>query len=194
MVGAMQDRVTALERRVAALEEAPDDRPPVRRGGRRGRWWVLDRLAANSGAPFRLATMGGVVEGSLVYGGRVTTGREGELAWQAEHPLPAVLQMDAAAAADVLAALAHPLRLEILRRLLLGARTLAELQAIPGIGTTGQLHHHLRELRTAGLVVHRRNDYALRPERVVPWLVIVAAAAGGATGAAVRPAGTNEGA
>jgi len=79
----------------------------------------------------------------------------------------------------VLAALAHPLRLEILRRLLLGARTLGELQEIEGTGTSGQVHHHLRELRGAGLVVsQRRNDYAIPAERVVPLLVIVAAALG----------------
>lgn len=58
-------------------------------------------------------------------------------------------------------------------------RTLADLQEIPGSGTSGQLHHHLRELRGAGLVVsRRRNDYAIPAERVVPVLVILAAALG----------------
>ena len=41
------------------------------------------------------------------------------------------------------------------------------------------MHHHLRELRAAGLVVsQRRNHYAIPAERVVPLLVIVAAALG----------------
>ncbi|MGH3743420.1 MAG: hypothetical protein ACRDTP_00985 [Mycobacteriales bacterium] len=182
MVSTTRDRMADLERRVATLERG-SRHPPARTGsGRARRWWLLDKLAANTGPPFRLDTEAGTASGSLAYGGRVTTGRDGELVWQAEHPLPAVLDADLAAAADVLAALAHPLRLEILRRLLLGARTLAELQTIPDLGTSGQLHHHLRELRTAGLLVHRRNDYAVRPERVVPWLVIVSAALGSTTG------------
>lgn len=117
----------------------------------------------------------------LRYGGRVTapgTGT-GSVVWQLEHPLPDVLDADLGVAADVLGALGHPLRLEILRRLLLGARTLADLQEIPGSGTSGQLHHHLRELRGTGLVVsRRRNDYAVPAERVVPVLVILAAALG----------------
>jgi DNA-binding transcriptional ArsR family regulator len=103
----------------------------------------------------------------------------GDLVWQLEYAVPDIVEADLGAAAAVLAALGHPLRLEILRRLLLGARTLGELQEIEGTGTTGQVHHHLRELRAAGLVVsQRRNDYAIPAERVVPLLVMIASALG----------------
>lgn len=138
-------------------------------------FWLLDRLAANTGAEF--ARDG--VAGSIAYGGRVRAPGAGELVWQLEHAVPDVLDADLGAAAAVLAALGHPFRLEILRRLLLGARTLAELQEIASEGTSGQVHHHLRELRAAGLVVsRRRNDYAIPADRVVAVLVIVAAALG----------------
>lgn len=54
-----------------------------------------------------------------------------------------------------------------------------DLQQIATLGTTGQLQHHLRELRTAGVVEQpRRNDYAVAVDRVVPCLVMIAAAAG----------------
>lgn len=184
MVGQESEGYAALERRVGALERAAtasgSGRPGSDTGS--GRWWVLDRLATNTGPEFEHEG----VAGSIVYGGQTTTPGGGELVWQAEHPLPDVLGADLHLAAVVLAALAHPVRLEILRHLLLGAHTLAELQQIPGIGTSRQLHHHLRELRTAGLTVHRRNYYAVTPERVVGWLVIIATATGPA--AVIDPA------
>lgn len=143
------------------------------------RWWLLDKLARNTGAEF---TRDGV-EGSLAYGGRLRAPGAGEIVWQLEHGVPDVLDADLGAASTVLSALGHPLRLEILRRLLLGAHTLAELQEVSETGTSGQVHRHLRELRATGLVVsQRRNHYAVPPERVVPLLVIVAAALGTSLG------------
>lgn len=45
----------------------------------------------------------------------------GEVVWQLEHPVSDVVDADPVAAARVLAALGHPLRLEIVRRLWAGA-------------------------------------------------------------------------
>lgn len=172
----LAEAVEQMQARLDALESAGGaaSRPPGPALAPEP-FWLLDHLARNTGPGF--ARDG--VEGSVAYGGRVRAPGAGELVWQLEHPVPDVLEADLAAAAAVLDALGHPLRLEILRRLLLGARTLGELQEIQGTGTTGQVHHHLRELRSAGLVVsRRRNDYAIPAERVVPLLVIVAAALG----------------
>jgi hypothetical protein len=59
--------------------------------------------------------------------------------------------------------------------LLAGAHTTYELARV----LPGQLYHHLRELRAAGLVVQRRrSDYAVPAGRVIPCLVLVAAAQG----------------
>ncbi len=165
----LRSRVDALESAGGALGGAPGPSLPAEP------WWLLERLARNTGPAFA----DGDVQGSVAYGGRVRAPGAGELVWQLEHAVPDLVEADLAAVATILAALGHPLRLEILRRLLLGARTLSELQEIPSTGTSGQLHHHLRELRAAGLVAsQRRNHYAIPADRVVPILIIVAAALG----------------
>ncbi len=168
-IARLQSRVDALEAAGAAPGGAPGPAMPAEP------WWLLDRLARNTGPGFARDD----VQGSVAYGGRVRAPGTGELVWQLEHAVPDLVDADLGAVAAVLAALGHPLRLEILRRLLLGARTLAELQEIPSTGTSGQLHHHLKELRAAGLVAsQRRNHYAIAADRVVPLLIIVAAALG----------------
>ena len=167
--------MSELERRVALLEG----------GGRAGhqpqrpvvdpeRYWALARLAERSGPEFDRDG----VAGSLVYAGRATTPGGGDLSWQAEHALPDVLAEGFQDAAGVLAALGSPFRLEIIRALLLGWETAAQLQEIPGLGTSGQLYHHLRDLQSAGLVTQRRRGrYGVAYDRVVPCLIIIAAAA-----------------
>ncbi len=165
------DRIGALERRVAALEGEPAPGPEPEGD----RWWLLEHLARNAGPAF--ARDG--VAGSVAYGGRVRAPGTGEIVWQMEHPASDVLEGDLDAAAAVLAALGHPVRLNILRRIALGAQTVGELQELAGTGTSGQIHHHLRQLRAAGLIVQqRRNHYAIPADRVVPVLVAVAAALG----------------
>ena len=147
------------------------------------RYWALARLAERTGPEFEKEG----VAGSLLYAGRATTPGGGDLIWQAEHPLPAVLQEGWEGAAGVLAALGSPVRLEIVRRLLLGGVTAQQLQEIPELGTSGQLYHHLRELQAAGLVTQRRRGrYGVPPDKVVPSLIVIAAAANMAAVAALH--------
>lgn len=88
-----------------------------------------------------------------------------------------MLERDWADFAAALAALGHPVRLEILKHVLTGTQGTAELAEIEGLGTTGQLHHHLRELRSAGWVKHvGRGRYDVAAARVVPLLVALVAA------------------
>jgi DNA-binding transcriptional ArsR family regulator len=170
---ALTARVSDLERRVAFLEGHRGERPPVPIVDNE-RFWALARLAERTGPEF---DQDGVA-GSLLYAGRATTPGGGDLIWQAEHPLPAVLAEGWEDAAAVLAALGNSVRLEIVRRLLLGGETVQELQEIPGLGTSGQLYHHLRDLQAAGLVTQRRRGrYGVAADKVVPALVIIAAAA-----------------
>ena len=173
----LEERVAALERRLDALtahagsaeaEAEPAHRLPP---SAPGTWWLLEHLGPGEES-------GGAVGGSLAYGGAVRSPGVGEVAWQLEHTVQDVLDLDAGAVAGVLAALGSPVRVELVRRMLLGASTLAELQSVPGARTTGQVHHHLRELRAAGLVTASRNSFHLVPARVVPVLVAIAAAAG----------------
>ena len=166
-------RVTELERRVALLEDGRGERTPQRPIVDTDKFWALARLAERTGPEFDKEG----VAGSLLFAGRATTPGGGDLIWQAEHPLPAVLAEGWEDAAVVLAALGNPVRLEIVRRLLLGGETIQELQEIPGLGTSGQLYHHLRDLQSAGLVTQRRRGrYGVAADKVVPALIIIAAA------------------
>ena len=166
-------RVGDLERRVALLEGHNGERAPLPIVDKE-KFWALARLAERTGPEFDRDG----VAGSLLYAGRATTPGGGDLIWQAEHPLPGVLAEGWEEAAAVLAALGSPVRLEIIRRLLMGGETVQELQEIPGLGTTGQLYHHLRDLQAAGLVNQRsRGRYGVAADKVIPALIIIAAAA-----------------
>jgi DNA-binding transcriptional ArsR family regulator len=172
--GDLEARVSELERLVGLMREGRGERQPPRSVLDPDRFWALARLAERTGPEFERED----VVGSLLYAGRATTPGGGDLIWQAEHPLPSVLEESWDNAAGVLAALGNPVRLEIVRRLLLGGVTVQQLQEIPELATSGQLYHHLRELQAAGLVTqHRRGRYGLAPDKVVPSLIIIAAAA-----------------
>src|SRR5215469_1015425 len=166
-------RVSELERRVALLEDGHGERAQQRLIVDPDKFWALARLAERTGPEFDRDG----VTGSLLYAGRAATPGGGDLIWQAEHPLPGVMAEGWEEAATVLAALGSPVRLEILRRLLLGGGTVQELQEIPGLGTSGQLYHHLRDLQAAGLVTQRRRGrYGVAADKLVPALIIIAAA------------------
>jgi DNA-binding transcriptional ArsR family regulator len=172
--GDLAARVSELERRVALLEGGRTAHQPQRPIVDAERYWALARLAERTGPEFEKDG----VAGSLLYAGRATTPGGGDLIWQAEHPLPGVLTEGWENAAGLLAALGNPVRLEIVRRLLLGGETAQELQEIPELGTSGQLYHHLRDLQSAGLVIQRRRGhYGVAADKVVPALIIIAAAA-----------------
>ena len=80
-------------------------------------------------------------------------------------------------AADPLTALGHPVRLNILRAVLAGQHVTAEIASTGGLGTTGQLYHHLRQLQAAGwLRPAGRGRYEIPPARIIPLLAIVTAA------------------
>jgi predicted transcriptional regulator len=63
--------------------------------------------------------------------------------------------------------------------ILQGRHTSQELQELQGLGTTGQLYHHLKELQSAGwLKVESRGNYKVIPERIIPLMAIVLAGLG----------------
>ena len=159
----LTERLAALEARVERLEApSPEARPAAPDAT------VLDRLRAE--AP----DGGGVAfAGSLdLPGGR-------RIEWQMGHPAGGMLGADWGEIAPALAALGHPVRLGLLQAVLSGTRETAALAATLGSGTTGQLHHHLRELTATGwLRAERRDRYDVPADRVVPLLVAIAAAGG----------------
>lgn len=158
-----------LERRVAALEEA------------------VGRLTAQPSTPSTDGDSGDVLwalrgleerglEGVLMTG-RLTVPEAGPVAWQTALTADALLDLDWAELAPTIDALSHPVRLTILQLVLGGVRTTSALLEQESLGTTGQLHHHLRQLVAAGwLTLVKRGQYLVPAHRVVPLLIVILAA------------------
>ncbi len=158
----LEERLKAVEERLAALEQVP------KVAGRKEKLWALSYLEKH--APDK---------GAVVYAGTIDDDTLGHYRWQVSLPTEKMMRQSWSEVSDTLAALAHPVRLELLKMILQGKRTSHELQALEGLGTTGQLYHHLKELQGAGwLKAESRGTYRVVAERVIPLLAIVLAALG----------------
>ncbi|MGB3372881.1 MAG: metalloregulator ArsR/SmtB family transcription factor [Rhodococcus sp. (in: high G+C Gram-positive bacteria)] len=114
--------------------------------------------------------------GAVAYQGDVHL--HGDVTWNIGYSPDAVLELSVARTSEVLAALGHPVRLQIVRRLLRGPANAADLQEVVGLGSTGQVYHHLKALGSANVVEqHGRGDYRINAKKVVPLLVSMLAAA-----------------
>jgi len=162
----LEERVAALERRVTELESTGPAAPPVKEGD----FWALDALKARH--PVTQEADGAVLFTGAV---RVPTGHRYE--WQYGLLAETLFADDWPQAAESFAALGNPVRLRLLREILGGLRTAAELAALEDVGTTGQIYHHLRQLTGAGwLHTPERGRYEVPAGRVVPLLVVLTAA------------------
>jgi hypothetical protein len=155
----LEERVAALEERLAALEGKRSGPDPVK-------FWALDglreRLAAETGG--------------VLFTGAVPLPTGEYYEWQQGATADDLLKTDWSELSGAFAALGHPIRLLLLREILRGARSTAELQEHESLGTTGQLYHHLRQLVAAGwLRTTGRGQYAVPGSRVVPLLVVLTA-------------------
>lgn len=154
--GPLATRLADVEARLAALERATDRRPQPTDSGRAG---------------------------SVSYSGTVTL--HGEVHWTLELAADAVLALPSATVVRVLAALGHPVRLALVRQLLQGPATVAELRRAVGTSSTGQTYHHLATLAAASVVeADGGARYRVHATRVVP--VLVAVLAGADIGGALR--------
>ncbi len=170
----LEERVAELERRLTALEQvAAPGTPSLGEGD----FWALDGLKDQLGRVGDAASDGGVLFTGAV---RLPAGERYE--WQYGALTEGLLgsgedRPDWSEAAEPLAALGHPVRLRLLREILGGRRTAAELAELDETGTTGQIYHHLRLLTGAGwLRTTGRGRYEVPGARVVPLLVILTAA------------------
>ncbi|HEX5493092.1 MAG TPA: ArsR family transcriptional regulator [Mycobacteriales bacterium] len=169
---ALQD-LTARVERLERLVSEPRARPRARTGS--------DPEGAPDGGPFwalealRARTQGA---GAVVFTGSVRLPTGEHLEWQQGTETDALLEDDWTVRTDVLAALGHPARLLLLREVLRGMRTAAELGSVEGLGTSGQVYHHVRQLVAAGwLRSAGRGRFEVPAARVVPLLVVIATAA-----------------
>jgi hypothetical protein len=75
-----------------------------------------------------------------------------------------------------LAALGSPVRLTLLEEISRGRSTVAALSEVEGLGTSGQIYHHLRQLTAEGwLHSPSRGTFSVPPPRVVALLAILEA-------------------
>lgn len=128
------------------------------------RFWALEGLVEHSGP-----------DGGVVFAGAVDL-PVGPVRYQWGRPAQAILRADWADRADRAAALGHPLRLAILRLLLEGEHTVAQLVDTLQLASTGVAYHHLNQLQGAGWVTSpSRGSWAIPASRIVPLLTIVIA-------------------
>jgi hypothetical protein len=159
-------RLTALEARVAALEDRLDSAAPVpRTTGPEvdpDVFWALLGLEDRAPSPGAVMIVGSV---------RTPTGLTAR--WQLGAGTEDLLDDEWDGVADRLAALGHPVRLRLLQQVLRGTGTARELTAVEGIGTSGQVYHHLRQLTAAGWLRNRGSHYEVPAETLVPLLTTI---------------------
>jgi DNA-binding transcriptional ArsR family regulator len=167
----LAERVSALEERFADLLARFE---PAAGAGDAARPPAGDMFWALHGLQERI---GDDESGAVLYTGSVGLPTGEHYDWQLGTAVEELLADDWTDSAATLSALGHPVRLLLLRRVLAGVRTAADLASDEGLGTTGQLYHHLRQLVSAGwLRSANRGQYSVPGERVVPLLVILAGA------------------
>lgn len=197
-----EDRLSALEQRVAELEAAAAESSASQEPGATqqkadGTSSVRAESPAPSGFPESSVqpsagntalpgdaetfwALHGLVdhlgeEGGVTYTGYTTPpGCSGPVAWQMGLSSAGLAQIDFAEAAGSLAALGHPVRLQLLQAIYEGTSTVAELGKDERFGTTGQIYHHVHALAGAGwLESARRGHWRVPAQRVVPLLTLV---------------------
>lgn len=134
-------------------------------------FWALNELQS------RLHDHPTTVDGVVMTVGSLTLPDGAPVAWQEGLTTADMLETEWTEQAAAFAALGHPVRLELLRHILSGVRATADLAQIESLGTTGQLHHHLRQLVATGWVRQSgRGTYEIPAARVVPLLTSVMSA------------------
>lgn len=180
-VDELRRRVAALEARVGATSgpdttgapsdtpaRKPSDTPARKPGDTPGEGdpalWVLNELGERYDRDV------------VVYAGTADVAT-GPVRWQYGVAASELLETDFALAAPALEAVAHPVRLTLLKAILGGTTSSAQLSELDGMGTSGQVYHHLGQLSSAGWIRSvRRGQWEVPAARVIPLLTLVLAA------------------
>ena len=160
----LEARVAALEGRASAEHTDPTSRTSTQATTEDSIYWLVDALAPNEQLP----------DGSVIFGGNINVGKRA-YAYQWQRPTTFVTDEEWTENLERLSALAHPVRGEILRRLLAAPATAAELVEEDIVSSTGTAYHHLSALTHAGWTTKSGGEYAIRPPRVIPLLTIITA-------------------
>lgn len=113
--------------------------------------------------------------GLITYAGAYTSGKRDYL-WVTEaRTSEDLLAQDEDAVAQVLAALGNKQRLMLLKAILEQPASASELVNRLGMGTTGQVYHHLKPLQAADLVTQEeRGQFVFKGHRVQGLLMLLA--------------------
>ncbi|WP_409290372.1 ArsR family transcriptional regulator [Peribacillus sp. SCS-37] len=119
-----------------------------------------------------------LADGSILkvyYSGEMETDQQKYHGLAREKSLPSILAGESEDMARILSSLGHKQRLEIIKALLVQPRHGTELVELLGMGTTGQLYHHLKPLIGAGLVLQeeRGGSYSIPRKRALPLLLVL---------------------
>jgi len=153
------DAVLDMLERVPGLSRAPSARTAAK-------FWALEGLRSRLDDD----------EGEVMLVGAVALPGGGTYDWQQSASVADLVAGVWANSAEDLSALGHPVRLAILQAVAVGQGATAQLADMPEVGTTGQLHHHIRLLLSSGwLQSSGRGHYAIPASRVVPLLACLAA-------------------
>ncbi|MCT1606772.1 helix-turn-helix domain-containing protein [Nesterenkonia massiliensis] len=165
------ERLRALEHRVAMLEEIQHATPHVGAGEEPtpppedDTFWALDGLRSRMTEP-----------GAVMVVGSVRTPKGVEARWQTGASVDDLFDSEFAERAEAFSALGHPMRLRMLQRLMTDAHSVADLVSTGEFGTTGQIYHHLRQLTSAGwLRATGGGRYEVPVARIVPLLTVLLA-------------------
>lgn len=171
-----QERVAALEAKVAALD---------------ARMTTMEEqiaLATSIGAGGKTAAQGSAaralphrdegtqptetLQGMFSVAASVQVGEQ-HFKVRVQEQMQPFFEADAEHLAHVVAALGSPHRITIVRALCTGPRTALQLQEELGMGSVGQLYHHLKELLATGLVTQdRRSVYTIPPTKRM-WIYLI---------------------
>lgn len=171
----LAERLVAIESRLNASSPAivtdTEARSSSATTSMQSQFWALEGLQD------RLGDHPETESGVVMIVGSMTLPSGAPVAWQESATSNGLLEQEWTDLASTFSALAHPVRVELLRQILLGKTSTAELALLENLGTTGQLHHHLRQLVAAGWVrPTTRGSYEVPVARIVPLLASMIAA------------------
>lgn len=152
-------RLSELECRVARLEAREESQSPTN-----ATYNIVDAVKNNEE----------LVDGAVMFGGTVNVGPY-HYEYQWARPTHWVTDNAWEDPISRINALAHPVRGEILRRLLAAPATVTELVEENIVSSTGTAYHHINALHAAGWVSKFDGGYEIPPARVIPLMTIVIA-------------------
>jgi DNA-binding transcriptional ArsR family regulator len=159
---ALEEQMAAFQTRLTALEDLVSSQ---RQEGAASAFPLAEATSDHELHPPQTGT----VQGTLRYAGSIQIG-ERPFRFQQTLTVASIFEAEPSLMASIFAALSSPHRVIILRTLCERACTAQQLQEVLGMGSSGQLYHHLKELMAAGLIAQRERSsaYTIDPAKVIP--------------------------